>query len=636
MTGSVLDAINEQDIDRVKRLLEENPKAVEERDENGAPASFLAALNGDLPLVQYLVEYSVASFHERDGMGRQALHYGVHSGSLPVVVYLTERVGLSCLEGDYRLETPFDLAKKLGYKEIEAYFEAVCGCGLDQMYRNPILTGMHPDPSVVRVGGDYYMVHSSFVYFPCIPVSHSRDLVHWEVIGYAITRPEWAVLDGLEGGRGYWAPDISWYEGRFYITATYRLNDTGKVRRMQMVTSSDKPEGPYGKPVFLEEAGIDPSIFTDVDGRRYMLLNRGARIFEISRDGKQILSKPVLLWYGDQKRAPEGPHLVRKDGYYYLFLAEGGTGRGHRISVARSRNLLGPYESCPYNPIMRQWDETAAIQCCGHGKPVETPDGRWYMVYLCSRMIDGKYGMLGRETCLDPITWTADGWPLVNQLKGPSVLQRIPVSPEVLEEGVRPETGKRILPFPSEDTWGIWRTVRGSLPDMFGMEEGLFWLKGDGRALSDMACRSILLIHQPAFAFRFGCKICGEKLNLGDEAGITCYYDENSYITFGLVRENGGCSITAEEYVGDGYRSRHVFETNTAGTVEFEIAADGLTRNLYFKHGGGPSIPAIKLEDTSYLSSEGLVKGKRFTGVSAGIYVKGQGKGWFEALWTEV
>lgn len=123
------------------------------------------------------------------------------------------------------------------------------------------------------------MVNSSFIFYPCIPVSHSKDLIHWKIIGYAITEPEWAALDDLEGGRGYWAPDISYYKGRFYITATYRLNDTGNVYRKQIVVSSDKPEGPYSKPAIIDEDGIDPSIFNDDDGR-YMLLNRGARIFE--------------------------------------------------------------------------------------------------------------------------------------------------------------------------------------------------------------------------------------------------------------------------------------------------------------------------------------------------------------------
>ena len=136
-------------------------------------------------------------------------------------------------------------------------------------------------------------------------------------------------------------------------------------------------------------------IFHDEDGRSYMLLNRGARIMEISEDGKECLSKPQLIWYGWDKHGPEGPHILKKDGWYYCFLAEGGTGMGHKITVARSRQLMGPYEDCPYNPIMTQKDPAAAIQCCGHGKPVSTPDGRWYMVYLCSRYLKSKWGDAG-------------------------------------------------------------------------------------------------------------------------------------------------------------------------------------------------------------------------------------------------
>ena len=178
------------------------------------------------------------------------------------------------------------------------------------MYKNPIRTGFFPDPSIVRVGEDYYMVNSTFVYFPCIPVSHSKDLIHWEIIGHAIAEPEWCMLDGIEGGRGYWAPDISYADGRFYIIATYRLNDDGTVYRKQIVVSSDRPEGPYSKPAIIDEDGIDPSIFTDEDGRHYMLLNRGARIFELNEDCTKQISEAELLYYGDNKRAPEGPHLL--------------------------------------------------------------------------------------------------------------------------------------------------------------------------------------------------------------------------------------------------------------------------------------------------------------------------------------
>ena len=155
------------------------------------------------------------------------LHYAAESGNVEKCRYLVERGGMDPLRGDLELITPYDLAHQGGWKQLEAYFAAVVGAPWEAMYRNPIRSGMYPDPSICRVGEDYYMVNSTFVYFPCIPVSHSRDLVHWEIIGHAITRPEWANLEGLDGGRGYWAPDISYAEGRFYICATLRLNDGG-------------------------------------------------------------------------------------------------------------------------------------------------------------------------------------------------------------------------------------------------------------------------------------------------------------------------------------------------------------------------------------------------------------------------
>ena len=423
MINQLENAIYLENLSQIKRILQENPKEINREDEHGVAMAFLAAKSGNEQILRYIVEYSLANMNMTDRDHRNILHYATMSGSLKCVKYLVEKVGMSPVSGDFNLVTPYDIAHDNKFMDIEAYYEEVTGAPITQMYRNPIRTGFYPDPSIVRVGDDYYMVNSSFIYFPCIPVSHSKDLIHWEIIGHAITNTQWAMLDELEGGRGYWAPDISYYEGRFYITATYRLNDTGTVYRKQIVVSSDKPEGPYSKPAIIDEDGIDPSIFNDDDGRRYMLLNRGARIFELSKDATKKISEAQMLYYGSNKRAPEGPHLLKKDGYYYLFQAEGGTGPGHRITVARSRTLMGNYESCPYNPIMRQNDEGAAIQRCGHGKPVQTQNGDWYMVYLCGRMVGGGYSILGRETALDPIEWTQDGWPIVNGLKGPSVLQ---------------------------------------------------------------------------------------------------------------------------------------------------------------------------------------------------------------------
>lgn len=608
--------LKRQDLIDLKEFLTEHPRGMDVQAEDGAWALHEAMRQGNLEIAKFVVEYAIVNLNLIDRRGRTALHYGVESGNLELVKYLTERVSLSPLQSDLEGETPLETAIRLEKQEIVDYFERSMGCNAEDLYANPICRGMHPDPSIVRVGEDYYMVNSSFMFFPCIPISHSRDLMHWTVIGHAITNPEWARLKGLEGGRGYWAPDISYDEGRFYITATYRLNEGGSPQRLQMVTSSEKPEGPYCEPVFLDEDGIDPSIFTDLDGRRYMLLNRGARIFEISRDGREILSEPRLLWYGDNKKASEGPHLLYKDGYYYLFMAEGGTGMGHRISVARSKTLMGVYENCPYNPILRQWDDKRLIQCSGHGMPVETQDGRWYMVYLCNRIGTAGYGILGRETGLDPITWTADGWPIVNSLRGPSDRQR------------NPGLENRTMSYPHDDLWGEWFTVRGALPGSFEKQGDDVVIHGNGLDLNTMDYSTALLKPQQEFCFEFSGKVrveSGEAVDNCWDAGLTCYYDENSYLKLALACREGKLGILTAEYVDDHYVTEEfaALEESAASEQEFRIVTEHLKRSLYVKQNDTWKRAAV-FDNTVYLSSEGLKKGKRFTGAMAGIYVNGR------------
>jgi len=611
-------AIKKQNLQEMIHILVEDPARVDEKID-GIWIPFYVARLGNEKMFRYIVEYSRASFNVTDERNRDILHYGTESGNLSLVRYMVEKVGMSPVKGDMDLITPFEIAHQMGFQEIEAYYEEICKAKFSDMYQNPILTGMHPDPSIIRVEEDYYMVNSSFIYFPCIPISHSKDLIHWEVIGHAITNPEWAHLQELEGGRGYWAPDISYYDGRFYITATYRLNDTGTIYRKQMVTSSDKPEGPYCEPVFLDEDGIDPSIFTDDDGKRYMLLNRGARIFEISPDGKQQLSEARLLYYGHNKRAPEGSHLLEKDGYYYLFQAEGGTGLGHRISVSRSKTLFGNYEPCPYNPIMRQTDEKARIQRCGHGKPVQTQNGEWFMVYLCGRQIAGKYSMLGRETALDPIIWNSDGWPMVNGLQGPSVLQKKPNLPEVLMPERCDDFEKGILSTQ-------WVSPRAPEEGAFTFQSGYLQILGSTEPLSTMYSRNILVRRQCHFKFSFKTEVKVPELKEGQNLGLTCYYDENTYLTYHISKRNGTYFLCVTEHIGDDTTdaSWQALEVSVGDVLELKADTDNLKRIFSFRNltkGEQKYTETGKLENVYYLCDEGIHRGKRFTGAMVGIYV---------------
>ncbi len=594
------------------------------------PALYAAA-ESSFEIVRYLVEYSRSSLDIFDTKHRNILHYAVESGDPDRCEYLIDRCGMDPLAADKELLTPYELAFELasgcfenagtsagrktdceaGRNAVYELLKARVGAPFEKMYRNPIRRGFFPDPSVCAVGEDYYMVNSSFIFFPCIPISHSRDLVNWEIIGFAITDPKAAGLDDLEGGRGYWAPDISYDNGTFYITATYRLNDTGPVSRRQVVVSSDKPEGPYSAPVFIEEDGIDPSLFHE-NGRHYMLLNRGARLLELSSDCKRQISEAKLLYYGSQKHAPEGSHLLKKDGYYYLFQAEGGTGPGHRITVARSRTLFGVYEPCPYNPIMRQTDPEAAIQRCGHGKPVKTPDGSWYMVYLCGRTLDEQYSILGRETALDPITWTPDGWPLVNNLKGPSALQVRPL-PEVSAGDI--------------DASLAWLTPRPPEEGAVTFEpDGTVTLLSSPAPLASVDARNIILRRQDRFDFTSEARLALPHLIPGREAGIIGYYDENSWVLASVyAREDGTYGFRTTEHIG---HDSIVHEDAAArvpaeeGTFTFTMETQGLARTFRIKKedaGTSRILHETKLTDVYYLSDEGVKMGKRFTGAMMGV-----------------
>lgn len=595
--------------------------------EAAAKEAYRAASAGNMERLYELAAHSF-NLEDCDEEGNSVLHYAVQGGNMDIVRFLVEIGGLSPAWANQKMVTPYDLAHERSLKEgitceIERFFCDICGFTYDECYRNPVGRGMHPDPSIVRVGRDYYMVNSSFIFFPCIPISHSTDLVHWKIIGYAVTDADWSKkhLEPLEGGRGFWAPDISYYKGRFYICATLRLNDGGSQVHMQMITSSDRPEGPYDTPVLHAVGGIDPSIFTDDDDRRYMLLNRGARIMEISPDGKNCLSKPEMIWYGFSKHAPEGPHLIKKDGYYYCFLAEGGTGKGHMVTVARSRCLRGPYEDCPYNPILRQTDEAGVLQCCGHGKPVSIPDGRWFMVYLCSRFLNGKWGMLGRETALDEIIWTKDGWPVIKGGRKPSTMAPLPIG--LAEKSIGNE--RRLYHIESGignfNGWMCPRTIDSSRQKI--SPDGLISIKGDGYDLCDRRCRSLLLKWQPDFEFTAEFEMYlpepDEKVDVlaSSEAGLTLYYDENTFIKFAVT--NG--SVFVKEYIGDRYVRELQKDFSIIGrdSLIMKIETKGLTRRFYLD---GKLIGT--LEQVTSICSEGYDKGKRFTGATYGVYIYGK------------
>lgn len=601
MTAEALrELILQSDLPGIQAALPLEPTLIDAVDADGVPLAMLAARESSLEVLRYLVEYGLrVNLNAVDSRGRDLLHYAAEGGDPEKCRYLMTRGGMDPLRGDLALVSPYDLA--MDNPATRACFVQAVGAEPEELYHNPVRRGFFPDPSILRVGEDYYMVNSTFTFFPCIPVSHSRDLIHWEVVGHAIERAEWSALEGLEGGRGWWAPDISYAPdtGLFYICATLRLNDVGAVRRRQMVVTSRAPEGPYSEPVFFEEDGIDPSLFHDDDGRHYMLLNRGARIFEIDGSATRRLSETTLLYYGSQKRAPEGPHLLKRDGWYYLFLAEGGTGTGHRETVARSRTLMGVYQPSPYGPVIRQWDERSPIQRCGHAKPVTLPDGRWAFVYLCGRPLEGRWTMMGRETALDAFTWTADGWPLLNEGRGVSTQAR-----KLLLDALVPEHTD-------------WLTPRSPRPGTIRWDGNTLTLRGDPFPLTDTRCRSVVLQRQrePRFAFEAALTVPG-----AGEAGLTCYYDEHSFLTAGV--RDGALHVTEQIGLETVTHAPIPVALKPGDRLTLRVEVDGLRRTLLTRAGDGWQT-LCALENVTYLSDEGVRIGKRFTGAMVGVYALG-------------
>jgi alpha-N-arabinofuranosidase len=298
-------------------------------------------------------------------------------------------------------------------------------------YSNPILAGFYPDPSICRVNNDYYIVNSSFAYYPGLPIFHSTDLVNWKQLGHAMDRPEQLDLMGAGVSRGLFAPAISYHKGTFYIVCT--LIDKGG----NFVITAKDPAGPWSNPVWLKELdGIDPSIFFDEDDKAYIVYNSVApnnspqwdghrtirmrafdyKNFKVSNEekllvngGSDISKKPVWI---------EGPHLYKINGQYYLLCAEGGTAYNHSEVVFRSTSLDAPFKPYEGNPILTQRhlnpDRPNPITTVGHADLVETPNGEWYAVFLGTRPYTGNHYNTGRETYLAPVRWK-EGWPIITE-----------------------------------------------------------------------------------------------------------------------------------------------------------------------------------------------------------------------------
>lgn len=331
---------------------------------------------------------------------------------------------------------------------------------IERKIRNPIIPGFYPDPSICRVGDDFYLICSSFEMYPGIPIFHSKDLANWEQIGHALTKDNDFHVEANSMVGGVMAPTIRYNNGTFYI-----INANFSDRGNFIITAKD-PKGPWSEPHWLTDVpGIDASIFFDNDGKAYIMgtgdvwdngtgyMERGIWLAPYDIENFKLAGEPKTIFNSALRggASPESPHIYHIGEYYYLMIAEGGTEHYHAIMVARSKELFGWYEGCPANPVMthRHFGFKSPIINVGHADFVETQNGEWYAVMLASRLIDDKYKNLGRETFICPVIWERD-WPLFS-----------------------PETGKLELEYPATSLpWTEFNKNENDLED-FDNENGL-------------------------------------------------------------------------------------------------------------------------------------------------------------------
>ena len=400
--------------------------------------------------------------------------------------------------------------------------------GVEVELQNPVIPGFSPDPSVAVVGEDFYLVNSTFHYFPGVPVYHSTDLQNWEQIGNVLDRPSQLSLEQAGATQGIYAPTIRYNDGTFYMITT-NVGGGGNF----MVTAAD-PAGPWSEPVWLEQQGIDPSLYFE-DGKCYMVSNPDNTITlcEIDPATGATLSPGKALWKGTGSRYPEGPHIYRHNGWYYLLISEGGTEIAHRLTVARSRRIYGPYEENPSNPIFTHCSRAAQysnIQGTGHADLFQAADGSWWTVFLAYRLYGGDFHHLGRETFLAPVTWE-DGWPVING--GQPVSERMTV-----RMGSVPQKPQPVKVHYDFSTIGPeWMHIQHPVDENYIVSGGKLTLVGSGDGFDWGEWHpTALLRRQQAARCKFGTAV---TLQGDAEAGIAVYQTHNGHAEFFVRRRSG-------------------------------------------------------------------------------------------------
>ncbi len=476
-------------------------------------------------------------------------------------------------------------------------------------YQNPVLRGMYPDPSICRAEDRYYMVCSSFQFFPGVPLFESTDMINWNQIGCCITRPSQIALDGVRSSGGIFAPTIRYHQGRFYMVTT---NDSFSEN---FYIYTDDIYGEWSDPITVEQDGIDPSLFFEGD-KSYFISNGSdekgvgsVQMCEIDISTGKKLTESKILWQGTGGRFLEAPHVYRFGDYYYLLEAEGGTEYGHMVNYARSKSIWGPYEAYPGNPVLTNRNLGGyPIQAAGHGDIVEDAKGNWWFADLAFRQIDKwfTFHQLGREVCVVPMKWREDGWFELG-INGTS-----PTEVELPDSiSFAPQNFSYEKTFENLTRKNDWLFLRHPIMENYAFAEHSLKLKGTKVTLDDVGTPTFAAIRQTEFHEDIYCDIAPGK----QQAGICFYMDELHH--YEVVAEGGErpCAYLRQTIGVLSHENASV--PFTGDCCRIHIVADNLQYHFYILDTDTGKETELGVAETRYLSSE--VAGG-FTGVVMGLF----------------
>lgn len=406
---------------------------------------------------------------------------------------------------------------------------------------NPILPGFHPDPSICRVGDDYYLATSTFEWYPGVRIFHSTDLASWRLVARPLNRAALLDMRGVPDSCGVWAPCLSYADGRFWLLYTVTRRFDGNFKDTpNFLTSCETIDGTWADPVYLNASGFDPSLFHDDDGRKYYLnmvwdhrpndsFFRGIVMQEYDTSRQTLLGERQLIFDGSPLDYTEGPHIHRIGDYYYLVTAEGGTGYGHAVTIARSKVVHGPYEVDPEGAVITaSHDPRWPLQRAGHGDLVVTPAGEIYCVHLCSRMLGGeRISPLGRESAIQKLTISDDGWiRMPGGDKRPRLRTPIPkaASTAATVDSQRDD-------FDSPDLAADFQWLRTPEPDAWMSltdHPGMLRLYGQ-ESPGSLFTQALVARRQQHHHFEAETEVTFEPNNFQQLAGLTCYYNASKF-----------------------------------------------------------------------------------------------------------